>query len=210
MSETLRRKGYIYVGLDISKTAILKGKSSQTKSGDIHFVRGDVSCLPFKRRFKLVLALEIVEHLKDPYELLVEINKVLFDGGYLVISTPNRISPEGLIGRVQELVVGKRWSAWNEEHKHIFSSFEFLHMLKMDFSAMKVLGYYFLPKVALVKFEGKWWFGKHLRFLKTYRWPLSLFGFQTAALLKKKRQSRANAREHMHYREGISWVQRSV
>lgn len=188
MAKVVRKKGYTYVGLDVSKDVLLKASRLRSK-GTIHFLQGDVSSLPFKRCFKLVIALEIIEHLKDPYKLLTEINNILLDRGYLIISTPNKVSPEGIRGKIQELVLKKRWSAWNIEHKHIFSSFEFLYLFKENFSILRVGGYYFLPRITFTeKFEGKWWFCSHLRFLRTHITPLNMLGFQTIALLKKVRK----------------------
>ncbi len=186
MTEIVGKKGYTYVGLDISKNALLKAHESNS-TDYVHFLQGDVDSLPLKRLFKLVIALEIIEHLQDPRKLLVAINKVLLDNGYLVISTPNRVSLEGFKGKMEERLLKKRWNAWNMEHKHIFSSFEFLSLFDENFSLIQVLGYYFLPKIASERFEQKWWFGRHLRFLNAHRWPLSFLGFQTIALLKKVR-----------------------
>ena len=188
MAETIRKKGYRYLGLDISKDVLVKG-SRLSRKGDTHFLHGDVRSLPAKRCFKLVIALEIIEHLEDPYKLLAEINNILLDGGYLMVSTPNKFSLEGVIGKTAELLLKKRWSAWNIEHKHIFSSFEFLALLKEYFSVLRVCGYYFLPIIPFTKkFRGKWWFGSHLRFLRTYHKPLNMLGFQTIVLLKKVRK----------------------
>ena len=116
----------------------------------------------------------------------MEINNILLEGGYLVISTPNKASLEGSMGKIQELTLKKRWTAWNIEHKHIFSSFEFLSLLKANFLILRVFGYCFLPKIPFTeKFEEKWWFGGHLRFLRTHHKPLNMLGFQIIALLKK-------------------------
>jgi 2-polyprenyl-3-methyl-5-hydroxy-6-metoxy-1,4-benzoquinol methylase len=186
MAQIVWEKGYTYIGLDISKNALLKGCQSDRRDS-IHFLKGDASSLPFKRLFKLVIALEIIEHLKDPCKLLVEINKVLLDDGYLLISTPNKVSLEGLKGKVQELILKKPWNAWNIEHRHVFSSFKFLSLFDEHFSIIEVWGYYFLPKLASEKLERKWWFGSHLRFSKACQWPLNMLGFQTIALLKKVR-----------------------
>jgi len=186
MTEIVRTKGYTYIGLDISKNSLLKACESSSAEY-VHFLQGDVGSLPLKCLFKLVIALEIIEHLQDPRKLLVEINKVLLDNGYLVISTPNMVSLEGFKGKMEEIILKKRWNAWNMEHKHIFSSFEFLSFFDENFSLIQVLGYYFLPKIASERFEQKWWFGRHLRFFNAHRWPLSFLGFQTIALLKKVR-----------------------
>ena len=188
MAQIVTKKGYAYVGLDISKSNLLKASNSKSE-GDICFLQGDANSLPCKRCFKLVVATEIIEHFENFQKLLVEINNILLDGGYLVISTPNKISPEGCLGKMLEFVLKRRWSAWNIEHKHIFSSFEFLSLLKANFSLLRVCGYYFLPNISFVeKFEEKWWFGSHLRFFRTHHKPLNMLGFQIIALLRKVRK----------------------
>ena len=106
MAERVMKKGYIYVGLDVSKDILLRGSRLNSK-GNIHFLQGEARSLPFKRCFKLVIALEIIEHLKDPHKLLTQINNILLDGGYLVISTPNKVSLEGIKGKIQELILKK-------------------------------------------------------------------------------------------------------
>lgn len=58
--------------------------------------------LPFNKNcFNLVVALEIIEHVENPHKLLMEVNDVLISNGLFIISTPNRISLEGVKGRIQ-------------------------------------------------------------------------------------------------------------
>jgi SAM-dependent methyltransferase len=185
------KKGYTYMGVDISKDTLSKfNRIAHTKHEcDVHLLQADACSLPLKHGLKLVMALEVIEHVNDPNKLLVEIDNILVEGGYLIISTPNKLSLEGFKGKIQELVAKKRWSAGNIEHKYIFSSSEFLSLLKQRFLVLRVLGYYFPPKIPFTEeIEGKWWFGSHLRFSGIYQRLFNMLGFQTIALLKKVRK----------------------
>lgn len=72
-------------GVDINEI-----KSSNTKN--IQFVRGDALHLPFKKdTFDLITATEIIEHLPNGKQFLKECHRVLKEGGYLILSTPNKL-----------------------------------------------------------------------------------------------------------------------
>lgn len=72
------------------------------------------------------------------------------------------------------------------DHKHVYSSVEFLRLLKKHYTVMKILGFWYLPRIPKTeRFEMKWWFGKHLRLLKSCRKIVNMLGFQTIVLLKK-------------------------
>jgi len=185
IAQTVTCKGYAYVGIDINKSRLLEAFKVRSK-GDVFFLQGDINSIPFRPCFKLVLATEIIEHFENFYRPLLEINNILIDNGYLLISTPNKASLEGVKGKIFEIVLKKRWTAWNNEHKHIFSSFEILSLLKSNFKIVRALGYYFLPRIPMsVRFEGRFWFGGRLRFSRTHHKPLNMLGFQIIALLKK-------------------------
>ena len=51
-------------------------------------LNGDFS-KEFDRKFNLIIAVEIIEHLEWPRHFLAEIRSLLNDGGYLLLSTPN-------------------------------------------------------------------------------------------------------------------------
>ena len=56
---------------------------------------------------------------------------------------------------------------------------------------MKVSGYYYLPRIPKTdEIETKWWFGRHLRFMKSNRRVLNMLGFQIIALLKNGSKNR--------------------
>lgn len=73
-------------GIDYSKLQIKKASDLPFKFKQYNLEKG----IPFEeKRFDFVYAAEIIEHLYNPDFLLLEINRVLKDQGYLVLSTPN-------------------------------------------------------------------------------------------------------------------------
>ena len=135
-------------------------------------------------RFGLVLALEIIEHLALPggVELLAHAHRVLRDGGWLVLSTPNRWSLEGLMGYYVEekLRRGERWQAWDPSHLHVYSSREILALARRaGFSIEAVRGYWYateIPRLGRVR----------LPLQASARAPLNRLGFNVAFRARKR------------------------
>ena len=176
------KKGYTYVGVNIAKDQLQSDMEQirNSKQGDGTYLLGDACALPFARRFKLVIALEVIEHLDDQEKLLAEIDGILLEDGYLMISTPNKFSMEGITGKMKGVLTGRRWNAWDPEHKHVFASPEFLSLVSKRLSIDKVCGYYILP--ALPATLG---INKMNSLLRTFHQPLNGLCFQTIVLLRK-------------------------
>jgi ubiquinone/menaquinone biosynthesis C-methylase UbiE len=87
-----------YTGLDLSEV----NADAATKAG-LTFVRGDVTDqLPFSNAsFDCVFCLELLEHLIVPMKLLLEMRRVLTDGGRAVVSVP---SPYSWVELARELL----------------------------------------------------------------------------------------------------------
>lgn len=103
--------------------------------------------------YDFVLALEIIEHMKKSSgsELLRNIYRVLKPKGAFLISTPNRFSPEGWIGRLCSILSGKRrgWNAWDSSHIHIYSAMELIGRLKeCGFVIGRVTGFWFGARIS--------------------------------------------------------------
>jgi 2-polyprenyl-3-methyl-5-hydroxy-6-metoxy-1,4-benzoquinol methylase len=126
-------------------------------------------------RYDFALALELIEHLPQPEgkTLLRELRRVLSPTGRLLLSTPNRYSPEGLIGYyLNEKLRGvRRWGAWDPSHVHIYSSPEIFSLLRREgFLIDQCMGYWYETHLPLL---GRF----ALPLTATHRWPMNRLGF---------------------------------
>jgi SAM-dependent methyltransferase len=79
------------VGVDIAAEAIDFARQNYPRS-NLLFERASCSALPHGDGcFDLVVAFEVIEHLANWRQLLVEARRVLAPGGQFVVSTPNRL-----------------------------------------------------------------------------------------------------------------------
>lgn len=88
LSEILASKGYNVIAIDFSKTALSEAKK---KSRQTNFCLADASQLPFcNGSFETVISLELIEHLFDPKNHLIEVKRVLRKNGAYLVKTPNK------------------------------------------------------------------------------------------------------------------------
>lgn len=86
VSSLLAERGFDVTASDISKYAVKKAKKLLP---NIQFVTFDVQKgIPIKKKFDLIIAFEVVEHLEDPERAFKNIYNQLNPEGYLVFSTP--------------------------------------------------------------------------------------------------------------------------
>lgn len=86
----LARSACTVTGLDLSPEAIQEARARYTLP-NLRFVCGSCTALPFRSvLFDLVVAFEVIEHLKDWPAFLEEIRRVLVPSGQCVLSTPNK------------------------------------------------------------------------------------------------------------------------
>lgn len=86
--DTLNRNGYIANGVDTSPDAIEFAKSC--RKGDFHLT--SIECFRSEYKYDLVIAAQLIEHLRNPEKFLTAVKKVLKPRGYLYIETPNLYS----------------------------------------------------------------------------------------------------------------------
>lgn len=108
----LRRFGAESVtGMDIARVSGLPGYDEQ--------LCGDVSELASElegRRFDVVIAGELLEHLEEPYAFLRQVRGALEKNGRLVLSTPNPIAIPVLFA---EIFMTRRWF-YTTDHVYYF------------------------------------------------------------------------------------------
>lgn len=169
----LSSKDWRPVAIDAASENIESARryATETHVGD---AVGVLSMLP-ENRFGLVLALEIIEHMSQTHgeKLLKDIIRVIKPNGTLIISTPNRLSPEGLGGYYWgERIRGwGKWNAWDGSHVHIYSSPEILQLLELTgFAVDRVTGYYYKGRLPVI---GRW----RLPLVKSTMFPFNRIGF---------------------------------
>jgi len=90
LAKRLSEKGSEVVGVDISIDQLKEGKRN---SKSLNFVRGDATHPVFRRgSFDVVVAGEVLEHLRRPFESLLEWRHLLKPNGRLILSTPNNVN----------------------------------------------------------------------------------------------------------------------
>ena len=169
----LSTKGWKAIAIDTDSKNLENARSYvvETHLGDAIDV---LSKLP-DNQYGLALALEIIEHMPKTYgeALLRNAIRVLKPGGKLIISTPNKFSPEGLGGYYwgEKIRGGGKWYAWDGTHVHIYSSKEILRLLKVcGFAVDRIIGYYYEGRLPVI---GRW----RLPFVKSTLFPLNRIGF---------------------------------
>lgn len=75
-----------YFGIDIDENAleIARQRGAKTMKLDL-----DNEEIPLKQKFDVIIATEILEHLRDPEKLILEIKCLAEKGGVILISLPN-------------------------------------------------------------------------------------------------------------------------
>lgn len=115
-----------HLGIDFSKEAveICTSKGLKAKSIDLKSVN---------RKFNLVTANHVLEHIPNPVEFMKNISKVLEDDGYIVFSLPNT---DGLSRRI----FGKYWQGYSiPKHLINYNVKSLTHLL--DLTSFELVDY---------------------------------------------------------------------
>jgi SAM-dependent methyltransferase len=97
------------------------------------FVRADLSGIPLRpASFDLVVSFQVIEHLRDPGPYLAAIARCLAPGGTALLSTPNRLTSDGV----------------NPFHVHEYEAEELASVLHRFFAEVELRGVAAGPAVA--------------------------------------------------------------
>jgi uncharacterized protein (TIRG00374 family) len=109
---------HLMIGMDLNRSALLFAKGKDIP--DTEFLIADAEQLPFKAgTVDRIIGAEIIEHLHEPEKMIAESQRVLADGGKIVISTPNENSVWGVYEFFWD-VLG-RGRNYGETHLKFFS-----------------------------------------------------------------------------------------
>lgn len=142
ITQDLQKYGTV-LGNDVSETALAACRSK----GFQNLLYGDINQLDlssYTKKFDLILALDVLEHIQNDMEAMQRIIKLLKPGGIFLVAVP---------------AYKFLWSSHDEalEHKRRYTSFEIITKLKdTGFSILKnshFVFWSFFP-IALVKFLG--------------------------------------------------------
>ena len=108
-----QRRGFRVSGIEISAPAA--AIANRSLGGPVVTV-GAIQTLPFvEDRFDAVLAADVIEHVRDPEDLLLRIREMLSAGGVLLLITPS-------LNSWTRRLLGRRWMEYKVEHLYYFSA----------------------------------------------------------------------------------------
>lgn len=117
VSQLYLSKGKV-TGLDISQTALnmAKKKGLSTLLHDLNKLP-----LPFSNNsFDVIILTDVLEHVIDPLNLLIEINRIIISNGLLIITVPNFARLENrfrmLMGDPTDIL---HWDKYGDEVEHL-------------------------------------------------------------------------------------------
>jgi len=120
--EEMKKRGWREKGVEVCGPSAAYGR--ETRGVDILTGTLEEAELPSKS-FDVVHASHLIEHLTDPALFLRELNRILKDGGYALITTPN-------VAGLQALLLKKQWRSAIADHMYLFSTRTLRRMLERE------------------------------------------------------------------------------
>ncbi len=159
----LAEAGHRVMAIDL-RQEFLDYAASRYEYGEIDFVQGNVLDLELNRKFDLVFASQIVEHLVYPLKMVVGLKKLLKPGARLVVTTPNWHYLMSSLPSFAELGAPEQWkdhqfTADGDGHFFAYKGNELHHIFNNAGMVQVVTGYFESP-----------WISGHmkLRYLHTF------------------------------------------
>ena len=119
LTNALARAGHEVTGVDLSEGSLEMAKlSDPTKS--VHYIKADVTQVPLpSHRFDVVCAMDLLEHVNDPKQVIKEAARLLKPGGVFFFHTFNRTFMSWLL-----VIKGVDWFVKNAPpNMHVYDLF---------------------------------------------------------------------------------------
>jgi SAM-dependent methyltransferase len=130
------------IGIDIDEHSVAHAKSKY-KDDNLSFVCGDCTTIPLlSDSVDLVVSFETLEHIIDHIKFFNEISRILKPDGVLVISTPDRVPYNEMIGSP------------NPYHLKELDRAEFKLLLRRHFKSVHLLGQCYLEGTLIDPLKG--------------------------------------------------------
>ncbi|MBS0241999.1 MAG: methyltransferase domain-containing protein [Proteobacteria bacterium] len=130
----LRRTARSIVGLDLSEQGV-----SELSARGYDVVCGDATTVSLGKKFDVVMAGEIIEHVDNPGQFLANLAKHLAPGGILVVTTPN---PFYALHMFEGTVLKDPGARWNEQHVSWFCPFTLKNLAERAGLVVDRVGYF--------------------------------------------------------------------
>lgn len=119
LSNHLAHAGHQVTGIDLSENS-LKIAKRYDQTGSVSYLQADAYALPFKNaKFDVVCAMDILEHVENPANLIAEASRVLRPGGLFFFHTFNRNWKSRLL-----VIKGVDWFVKNApKNMHVYELF---------------------------------------------------------------------------------------
>lgn len=112
LTHGLRKRGFVVTGTDISENAIKNAK--QLFGGEFTAVSAEKLNSISDEKFDLIIALEVIEHVKSPVEFVASLKNLLNKNGAILLTTPNKdFSKRAKIWRTAHPPVHMNWLSFN-------------------------------------------------------------------------------------------------
>lgn len=141
LSNELAESGLLVTGLDMSNESLEIAKLYD-KTKKVQYIQGDAACLPFAdASFDVVTAMDFLEHVENPTQIIQELSRVLKPNGLFFFHTFNRnILSYFLVIKAVEWLVPN-----TPPHMHLYRMFitpkELAHMcIKADLHPLEWTG----------------------------------------------------------------------
>lgn len=142
-------ENYEVYGIDISNYAIDQAKKISKKS---KFKVMDAENIRLKQKFDVIFCLDILEHLENPEKCIKSCNKLLNQGGLLIISIPN-------LNSLLKPLKGVNWFGYRDKtHVSLLKPKRWKRLLKRNnFRIVKEFtdGFFDIPYFSFLKFLQK-------------------------------------------------------
>jgi len=140
--------------VDISEPIL---KANQQQNPQAEFILDDATDVKINKKFDLVFAKDVIEHIQDDEKFLKNMNIHLKENGRILINTQNNFSKNYFIqGAYHRLKGTKNWLGWDPTHVRFYNFVSLKNKLaNTDFETEKWFGSYYFPYRLLADHCGK-------------------------------------------------------